>query len=342
MIEDSADDAELICNEIEQGGYKLKRKRVDTAPALNKALTKHEWDLVISDFSMPGFSALEALDIVKQQEPDIPFILVSGTIGEEAAVKIMKAGAHDYVMKDKLSRLVPAVNRELKEADIRRRNKAAEEKLGKNASALLMAHQELRSSLQRQKMLNEALQESEERFRELTETIEEVFWLTDWGTNQVLYISPAYETVFGQSCQSLYDDSKSWSKHIHPDYKDKIVEAYAKNATKGNYEVEYPLIRPDRRTVWVREMAFPIKDKKGKVIRMAGYSVDVTKRKKAEEKLQLSNDILHEVGTLVIVTNDQGNITYCAPSVKKVLGYKPEELLGNKWWEKTFSDKVKI
>jgi len=217
--------------------------------------------------------------------------------------------------------------------------KKTEKKLEKNAVALLMAHQELRGSLQRQKMLYEALQESEERFRELTETIQEVFWLTDWETNKILYISPAYETVFGQSCQSLYDDSKSWSKHIHPDYKDKIVEAYAKNATKGTYEMEYPLIHPNKRIVWVREMAFPIKDKKGKVIRMAGYSVDVTKRKKAEEKLRLSDDILHEVSNLVIVANDKGNITYCAPSAEKILGYKPEELLGNKWWEKTFIDK---
>ena len=147
------------------------------------------------------------------------------------------------------------------------------------------------------KKAEEALKQSEERFREMTETIQEVFWLTDWENNKVLHISPAYETVFGETCQSLYDDSKSWSKHIHPDYKDKIVEAYAKNATKGTYVVEYPLIHPNGRTVWVREMAFPIKDKKGKVIRMAGYSVDITKRKRAEVKLEENTAILLQTHT---------------------------------------------
>lgn len=125
LVEDSEDDAELVLNELRRGGYAPSQERVENAAALGRALAQQPWDIVISDYSLPGFSGMEALPICLQQGGDVPFLLVSGAIGEQVAVAAMKAGAHDYIMKKDLARLVPAVDRELREAKIRRERREA-------------------------------------------------------------------------------------------------------------------------------------------------------------------------------------------------------------------------
>ncbi len=129
LVEDSDDDAALIVRTLRKGGYEVDFDRVDTAEQLKAALDRQEWDLVLSDYAMPGFSGLMALDLLRERELDLPFILVSGAVGEETATKIMRQGARDYVMKDKLARLVPAVQRELAETRNRRQRRKAEEML---------------------------------------------------------------------------------------------------------------------------------------------------------------------------------------------------------------------
>ncbi|HTW93856.1 MAG TPA: hybrid sensor histidine kinase/response regulator, partial [Tepidisphaeraceae bacterium] len=129
LVEDSQDDGELVQRYLVSGGFKPVCRRVCTAPAVRTALAEENWDLVISDFSMPQFSGLAALALVKERDSDIPFILVSGTIGEAMAVEAMKAGAADYILKDDLARLAPAVRRELSEAETRRARKQAEAQL---------------------------------------------------------------------------------------------------------------------------------------------------------------------------------------------------------------------
>lgn len=126
VIEDSERDAELLLDEIREGGYEPKSERLQTAEELGRALAHHTWDLVLSDYVMPQFSAPEALALVRAKNPDVPFIVVSGVVGEEAAVKMMKAGASDYLVKTNLSRLVPAIERELETAHSRRARAQAE------------------------------------------------------------------------------------------------------------------------------------------------------------------------------------------------------------------------
>ncbi len=129
MVEDSADDAKLVLRELRRDGYEPQDERVDTPVALRRALDGQPWDIVISDYAMPQFNGLDALRIVREKGPDIPFIIVSGSIGEDTAVAVMKAGAQDYIMKDRMARLPSAVTRALDEAEGRRARRRAEERV---------------------------------------------------------------------------------------------------------------------------------------------------------------------------------------------------------------------
>jgi diguanylate cyclase (GGDEF)-like protein len=130
IVEDSEDDAELLIIELERGGYKPIYKRVDTKAAMLEELKNcSAWDLILADYAMPEFSALAALNLLKEKQLDLPFIIVSGKIGEDTAVAAMKAGAHDYIIKGKLARLIPAIERELREAVVRKEHKKAQERL---------------------------------------------------------------------------------------------------------------------------------------------------------------------------------------------------------------------
>ncbi|MFS0518046.1 sensor histidine kinase [Nostoc sp. UIC 10607] len=144
LVEDSEDDAFLLLRELQRGDYEVTFERIDTPTAMKAAMgvggaslreasptpiAGQKWDIVICDYSMPTFSAPAALKQVKESGLDLPFIIVSGTIGEDTAVAAMKAGAHDYIIKGNLARLIPAVARELREAQVRRERKQAEEQI---------------------------------------------------------------------------------------------------------------------------------------------------------------------------------------------------------------------
>jgi signal transduction histidine kinase len=158
VVDDSENDAEFMLRQLRHGGYNVQSARVDTAAAMEAMLDRECWDVIICDYRMPGFGGMEALALYKQKQLDLPFIVVSGYIGEDVAVGAMKAGAHDYIMKDKMARLVPAVARELREAVIRSARKESE--------------RALRESEERLRAANEALSESshklEQRVQERT------------------------------------------------------------------------------------------------------------------------------------------------------------------------------
>jgi two-component system sensor histidine kinase EvgS len=138
IVEDSENDALLLLRELKHSGYEPTYERVFTASALSAAIEKMEWDVVISDFVMPQFSGLEALKLIKRRGLDIPFIITSGKISDDTAVMSMKAGAADYLMKDNLTRLGPAIERELQEASLRRESEKASSALKEREQELLV------------------------------------------------------------------------------------------------------------------------------------------------------------------------------------------------------------
>lgn len=131
MVEDSEYDAALLLLELREGGYEPVCERVESAPAMDAALDRQPWDVIIADYVLPKFSGPAALKLLRERGLDLPFIIVSGHIDEETAVASMRAGAHDYVMKDRLRRLVPAIERALEEAAVRNERRQSEEKFSR-------------------------------------------------------------------------------------------------------------------------------------------------------------------------------------------------------------------
>ena len=281
VVEDSEDDMLLMLRELRRGGYNLDYERVETAAQMQAALDRQSWDVVIADYTLPTFSAPAALKLLQSQQQDLPFIIVSGTIGEETAVAAMKAGAHDYITKGNLARLMPAVERELREAKERQKRHNAEQ----------------------------ALRESEARFRQLAENIvESVFWMSDPRVPQALYASPAYERIWGQSCESLYANFMEWLEAIHPEERQRIQTSFFEQSLAGHYDEEYRIIRPDGSIRWIRDRAFPIHDDSGAPYRVVGIAEDITERKLTEAALRRAQR-LESLGTLASgIAHDFNNI----------------------------------
>ena len=147
IIDDSEDDCLLLVRELKKGGFVPTYERVDIAEAMNDALNNHRWDLILCDYSMPSFSASSALEIYNQNGFDMPFIIVSGTIADEIAVDAMKAGAHDYIMKNNLARLNPAIERELREAKNRHERKLADQELKQSEEKYRTLFEESRDAI---------------------------------------------------------------------------------------------------------------------------------------------------------------------------------------------------
>jgi PAS domain S-box-containing protein/putative nucleotidyltransferase with HDIG domain len=147
IVDDSPDDALLLVRQLKHGGYNPTYEQVDTAQAMNRAIDDNKWDAIICDYSMPNFSMHAALDLYKEKKLDIPFIIVSGTISDETAVAAMKAGAHDYVLKDNLSRLIPAIDRELRETKVRHERRLAEYQLIKSEEKYRTLFEESRDAI---------------------------------------------------------------------------------------------------------------------------------------------------------------------------------------------------
>jgi PAS domain S-box-containing protein len=148
------------------------------------------------------------------------------------------------------------------------------------------------------KQAEASLHQSEDRFRQLAENIQDVFWVTDAANRQVLYVSPAYETVWGRNRETLYQNFREWLDAIHPDDLPRVEQTFREKAGKGHYDFEYRLIRPDGSIRWVRDRAFPVKNEAGDIIRTAGIAEDITERQKIEEiKNEFISIVSHELRT---------------------------------------------
>jgi PAS domain S-box-containing protein len=252
IVEDSDDDAQLMKHEIERGGYNVITERVDRKADMQAALARRTWDIILSDYSMPQFSAMEALATLKATGLDIPFIVISGTIGEETAVAALKAGAHDFFVKAKLARLIPAIDRELRDAETRRSRR-----------------------------------EAESRYQLLVERLPIIVYLSPVDRIQsTTYVSPQIETILGYRPEEWVSDPLFWQTRLHPDDRDRVIGIVQQSAATGESStMEYRMFARDGRLVWFHDQAALVRDERGQALFWQGLKLDITKRKRAEEEI---------------------------------------------------------
>jgi PAS domain S-box-containing protein len=174
------------------------------------------------------------------------------------------------------------------------------------------------------------LRASEKRFRQLTESIREVFWMTDLTKSQMLYVSPAYEQIWGRPCASLYAAPTSWIDAIHPDDRKRISQRAMTNQASNEYDEEYRILRPDGSIRWIHDRAFPITNDTGAVYRIAGLAEDITERKLAEIRFATLAHAVGGTGELICITDLQDRFVFANQAFQKVHGYTEAEILGKK------------
>jgi two-component system sensor histidine kinase UhpB len=257
-VEDCEDDVALIERELIRDGYKPFIERVDTPGTMNAALREHTWDLVLADWTMPKFSAIFALEMLKSKGLDLPFIIVSGSIGEDAATAAMRAGAHDYVMKSSLRRLVPVIQRELRETMDRQARKLAEERVAA----------------------------AEERLRLATRATNDALW--DWNISmQRLHWGEGFQSLFGFHLHELSPGVESWYDHLHPEEKERVIATrYAViNGSGETWSDQYRFCRADGTYAYVLDRGYVLRDNEGWAVRAIGALTDLTKQKRAEMEI---------------------------------------------------------
>jgi len=258
MVEDSEPDLFLIMREIKRGGYAPSHRRVDTPEAMNAALEQQEFDIVISDHGMPRFNALAALHLLRERGLDLPFIIVSGTIGEAVVAAAMRDGAHDYVLKRELNRLVPAIDRALRDAAERRERRRAEV----------------------------ALRRSEERFALAMQGSRDGLWDWDFVTGSAYY-SDRFKDILACEEGDLGGSIESFLKLVHEDDRDMVTSAlHAHLERREPYDVEFRRSTGAGEVRWLCSRGQALWDSAGKATRMAGSLSDVTARKQAEAVLR--------------------------------------------------------
>lgn len=172
------------------------------------------------------------------------------------------------------------------------------------------------------------LRESELHFRQLAENINEAFWIVDPNKREVLYVSPAYEGIWGRTCESLYQKPDSFLESVHPEDRKQVLAANERQRRGECCDGEYRIVRPDGSTRWIHDRAFPIIDEAGKVSRIVGIAEDVTERKRGEEQLRRLAAAVEQTADSIMITDTDGTIEYVNPAFERTTGYSEEEAIG--------------
>ncbi len=302
IVEDSENDEMLLIRELKKGGYDPVYKRVETAATMKKALKLKQWNIILCDYSLPKFNAPSAIALLKEANIDIPIIILSGTVGEETAVTCMRSGAHDYITKGNLSRLCPAIARELKDAEVRKKKKLVEEEL----------------------------QKSEKKYRTILETIEEGYYELDLNGN-FTFVNDSMCQFYGYSKEEMM--GMNYRQYTDKENAKKLFETFddVYKTGKPTRAFDWWILEKDGNKKNVEASVSLIKDESDKPTGFRGIVRDITERKKMEEKLRESEANyrqLFETSPAAIYRIDykSGRFIKANELLCEYLGYSQEEI----------------
>ena len=296
LVEDSEIDAELLLRELHKAGFQVTSRRVQTAADLKAALAEATWDIVLSDYKMPEFNGMEALAIVKAAGLDLPFILISGAIGEEIAVEAMRGGANDYFVKRSLARIGPAIARELREAAGRR-----------------------------------AFRASEARVRQLSHAVEQApvsFVITD-VQGAIEYVNPKFTAMTGYSLEEARGQNPRLLKsgNQSPEF---YAELWRTILAGGEWHGELQNRAKDGTLFWELASISAIRDESGRVTHYFAAKLDITERMTAMRKIEEQAALLNLTNDAIYVRTLDGRIRFWSRGAERVYGWKREEAEGRK------------
>lgn len=305
IVEDSEDDVLLIIRELKKGGFNPIYERVETAAAMRKALQEKQWDIILCDYKLPQFSAPSAIALLKETNIDIPILIISGKIGEDTAAECMLVGAQDYIMKNNMSRLCPAIARELDEADSRNKRKQMEQ----------------------------ALFQSEEKYRNILENIEDGYYEVDLAGN-FTFFNGSLCRIFGYSPEEMtgmnnrqYTDEEGSKKLFH------VLNQVYKTGEPAK-EFGWQIIRKDQTKRHIEASVSLLKDLSGKPTGFRGIVRDITERRLAEEALRKNEakyrHLIEDAQEGIFQSTAEGRHITVNQAFANILGYEsPEEVVKN-------------
>jgi PAS domain S-box-containing protein len=301
-LEDSPSDAELIGMLLKREWPDCKIHHVSTSAEYLRALDTEKFELILSDYTLPGFDGLAALAMARTRCPQTPFVFLSGTIGEERAVEALKRGATDYVIKDRPTRLVPAI---------------------RQAFALL-------DEAQRRRRTEAALRENEERFRQITENVVELIALLDLEGRRT-YANPAYRELLGEAAVAVGSDG---FREVHPEDVARAASIFSEAIRTGaTQRGEYRLQLKDGSVRQLESHASVLRDAAGTIANVLLVSRDVTARREAEAQLREQASLLDRARDAIIATDLDHRIAYWNASAERLYGLKAGEVFGHRLTE---------
>lgn len=307
ILDDNISDAELMKRELTKAGLDFTSELAQDRQKFLQLLEKFIPNLILADYSLPAFDGMSALRLARERFEDIPVIIVSGAVGEETAIEAVKGGATDYVLKQRLRRLGPVVHRALLEAAVSTKQKQAEE----------------------------ALRESEARFRSVLENSQDVIYRLNVQTGRYEYISPAAERVVGFSSEELMAlDVEAAMAMIHPDDLPVMRAELARLEHTGKGEIEYRQRAKNGNYRWISNLVHLTKDSKGRPLYRNGSIRDITDRKYIEEALISSRNLLQNIidnaTSLVYVFDLEGLCIVANKPLAGLLNTSPQMMIGKK------------
>ncbi len=269
VVEDSEDDALLLERYLRNTWPNVSVARCDSEPLFAEHLSSGTWDVVLSDYHLPSFTALDVLRVLRESSLDIPLLVVSGTLDEERAVEVLRAGARDFLSKGRWARLAPAIDRERQEAQIRQARRHSE--------------RELSEALERSAFAQDAAGVGTWEYHLVRGT-------TTW--------SPVFETLHGLPPGTFDGTESAFVPLVHPDDCTRVLEhCHSLGTKKGDHQITYRVIWPDRTTHWVTLRGRTFADETGQIVRAAGIGLDVTAQVELEESVRQAHK-MESVGNL--------------------------------------------